>query len=319
MDFLPHYQPQKLQSFINLHTIDSDAQMSQPNSYFNPNNLQHNPPLHVAGLAPADGGADLQWSYGLEKEGKMVKERDFLENNSQVSCVDFMQLRPVSTGLGLSLDNHNTRFSSTGDSALSSLVSDDIDRELLQQDAEFDRFIRVQAEQMRQSILRKVQETQLQSLSILENEVLHKLHEKEAEVESINKTNIELEERMEQLSAEVDVWQQRARYNENMISALKFKLQQVYAHSRDSKEGCGDSEVDDTASCFNGRSIDFQLLSQEKNNMKEMMTCKACRVNEVTMLLLPCRHLCLCKDCESKLSFCPVCHSSKYIGMEVFM
>ncbi|KAL1344207.1 hypothetical protein HN51_018078 [Arachis hypogaea] len=317
MDFRQHYQPHKPQSFINFHTIDSDAQMSQPNSYFNPTDLLHSPPLIVAGLAPADGGADLQWSYGLEKEGKRLKEHDFLENNSQVSCVDFMQLRPVSTGLGLSLDN--TRFPSTGDSALSSLVVDDIDRELLQQDAEFDRFIRVQGEQMRQSILRKVQETQLQSLSIIENEVLRKLHEKESEVETINKKNVELEERMEQLSAEADVWQQRARYNENMISALKLKLQQVYVHSRDSKEGCGDSEVDDTASCFNGHSIDFQLLSQEKNNMKEMMTCKACRVNEVTMLLLPCRHLCLCKNCESKLSFCPVCQSSKFIGMEVFM
>ena len=172
---------------------------------------------------------------------------------------------------------------------------------------------------MREAILRKVQATQLQSLSIIEDEVLQKLREKEAEVESINKRNIELEERMEQLTAEADVWQQRARYNENMITALKFNLQHVYVQSRDSKEGCGDSEVDDTASCFNGRSIDFHLLSQENNNMKEIMTCKACRVNEVTMLLLPCRHLCLCKDCESKLSFCPVCQSSKFIGMEVYI
>lgn len=171
---------------------------------------------------------------------------------------------------------------------------------------------------MWETILEKVQATQLQSLSVIEDKILQKLREKEAEIESINKRNIELEERMEQLTVEADVWQQRAIYNENMIAALKLNLQQVYAQSRDSKEGCGDSEVDDTASCFNGQSIDFHLLSRE-NNMKEMMTCKACRVNEVTMLLLPCKHLCLCKDCESRLSFCPLCQSSKFIGVEVYM
>lgn len=172
---------------------------------------------------------------------------------------------------------------------------------------------------MRQSILEKVQTSQLQTISIVEEKVLQKLRQKEAEVESINKKNMELEERMEQLTVEAGAWQQRARYNENMITALKFNLQQVYAQSRDSKEGCGDSEVDDTASCCNGRTLDFHLLSRERNDMKEIMTCKACRVKEVCMLLLPCKHLCLCKECESKLSFCPVCQSSKFIGMEVYM
>lgn len=143
----------------------------------------------------------------------------------------------------------------------------------------------------------------------MEEKALQKFREKEAEVESINRKNAELEERMEKLTAEAGAWQQRARYYENMIAALKFNLQQVYAQNRDSKEGCGDSEVDDTASCCNGRSIDFHLLRKDDNDMKEMMTCKACRVYEVCMLLLPCKHLCLCKDCESRLSFCPLCQS----------
>lgn len=172
---------------------------------------------------------------------------------------------------------------------------------------------------MRQTILEKVQATQLQSISIVEDKVLQKLQEKEAEVESINKRNMELEERMEQLTVEAGAWQQRARYNENMIAALKLNLHQVYVQGRDSKEGCGDSEVDDTASCCYGRSIDFHLLSTENNDMKEVMICKVCRINKVSMLLLPCKHLCLCKDCESKLSFCPLCQSSKFIGMEVYM
>ncbi|XP_054798245.1 probable BOI-related E3 ubiquitin-protein ligase 2 [Prosopis cineraria] len=329
-----HYQTQPLQpqskSFRALQTVD--GQMSQPVAFYNPADLQDQtqhapyvPPFHVVGFAPgpfpsadgSDGGADLQWNYGLEPERKRLKEQDFLENNSQISSIDFLQTRSVSTGLGLSLDN--TRMASTGDSALLSLIGDDVERELQQQDAEIQKYLRVQGERLRQTIMEKVQATQLQSISIVEDRVLQKLNEKEAEVESINKRNMELEERMEQLTVEASAWQQRARYNENMIAALKYNLQQVYAQGRDSKEGCGDSEVDDTASCCNGRSIDFHLLSKDNNDMKEMMTCKVCRVNEVSMLLLPCKHLCLCKDCESKLSFCPLCHSSKFIGMEVYM
>ncbi|GMY28691.1 probable BOI-related E3 ubiquitin-protein ligase 2 [Fagus crenata] len=326
--FQQHYQPQQQSKpFRNLYTIE-------PVGYYNTSNLDQSqhppyiPSFHVVGLAPgpvaandgSDGGADLQWNYGVEVEPKkkMLKEQDFLENNSQISSVDFLQPRSVSTGLGLSLDN-NTRMASTGDSALLSLIGDDIERELQRHDAEIDRFLKVQGDRLQQNILEKVQATQLQTLSFVEEKVLQKLRDKEAEVESINRKNEELEERMEQLTVEAGAWQQRARYNENMITALKVNLQQVYAQSRDSKEGCGDSEVDDTASCCNGRSIDFHLLCKENNDMKEIMTCKACRVNEVCMLLLPCKHLCLCKECENKLSFCPLCQSSKFLGLEVYM
>ncbi|OAY50948.1 probable BOI-related E3 ubiquitin-protein ligase 2 [Manihot esculenta] len=334
--FQQHYQTQHQQqqskNWRNLYSID--GQISPPVAYYSPANLQdqsqHPPyipsPFHVVGFAPgpapaADGtdggvGVDLQWNYGVEPSRKKLKEQDFLENNSQISSVDFLQARSVSTGLGLSLDN--TRVASSGDSTLISLIGDDIDREFQRQDAEIDRFLKVQGDRLRQTILEKVQANQLQTISLVEEKVLQKLREKEAEVESINKRNMELEERMEQLSVEAVAWQQRARYNENVINALKFNLQQVYAQSRDSKEGCGDSEVDDTASCCNGRVIDFHLLSKENNDMKDLMTCKVCRVNEVCMLLIPCKHLCLCKDCESKLSFCPVCQS-KFVAMEVYM
>lgn len=106
--------------------------------------------VHVVGFAPApfppadgsDGGADLRWNYGLEPERKRLKEQDFLENNSQISSIDFLQTRSVSTGLGLSLDN--TRMASTGDSALLSLIGDDIERELQQQDAEIQSYLRMQ-------------------------------------------------------------------------------------------------------------------------------------------------------------------------------
>lgn len=105
--------------------------------------------VHVIGFAPGpapvtDGrdGPDLQWNYGVESKRKRLKEQDFFEINSQISSVDFLQARSVSTGLGLSLDNN--RMASSNDSALLSLLGDDIDCELQRQDAEIDRFLKVQ-------------------------------------------------------------------------------------------------------------------------------------------------------------------------------
>eukprot|EP00262_Sarcandra_glabra_P017681 TRINITY_DN6142_c1_g1_i2.p1 TRINITY_DN6142_c1_g1~~TRINITY_DN6142_c1_g1_i2.p1 ORF type:complete len:252 (-),score=42.84 TRINITY_DN6142_c1_g1_i2:188-943(-) len=227
------------------------------------------------------------------------------------------ETQSASTELGLSIDDR--RMASSGDSRVFNVLDDEIERELQRQDAEMNRFVKFQGERLRLAILEKLQANQLQTLTSVEERILQKFRDKEAEVEDINKKNMELEEQMKQLSVEVGAWQNRAKYNESMISTLKFNLQQVYAQSKDSKEGCGDSEVDDTASCCNGGAIDFHLVSKENKDLKDLMTCKICRANEVCMLLLPCRHLCLCKDCESKVSFCPLCQSSKFIGMEVYM
>ncbi|KAI3407348.1 uncharacterized protein J3R85_021071 [Psidium guajava] len=284
------------------------------------------PELNGLGFAPipmcatatdgGDGGVHLQYDYG-EPKRKNLKERDFLDNTSQISSLD-LQARPISVGLGLSLDNRP--LLSTGDSALVSLIGDDVDHELHQLDVETNRFLKLQADRMRQSVLQKIRSTQLQTLSLLEDQVIQKLGAKEAEVESINKKNEELEERIKQLTFEVGAWQQRALNSENMIATVNYNLQQIYAQSRDSKEGCGDSEVDDTASCFNGGATNFHgLLRREKNGSQESMTCKVCRVNTVSMLLLPCQHLCVCKDCEGKVRVCPLCQSCKLFGTEVFM
>lgn len=99
-------------------------------------------PMCATATDGGDGGADLQYDYGLEPKRKKLKERDFLDNTSQVSSLDLLQARPISVGLGLSLDNRP--LLSTGDSALVSLIGDDVDRELHQLDVETNRFLKLQ-------------------------------------------------------------------------------------------------------------------------------------------------------------------------------
>ena len=111
--------------------------------------------VQVAGLALGpthdENGLESQWNLGLEAKKKRPIEQVFLENNlnnnssnnnSQISSVDLLQARSVSTGLGLSLEN--PRLTSSGDSALLGLVGDSLDRELMRQDAEIDRYIKLQ-------------------------------------------------------------------------------------------------------------------------------------------------------------------------------
>ncbi|KAJ3674155.1 hypothetical protein LUZ60_006147 [Juncus effusus] len=301
--------------------VPIDGQTSAPVAFFMPSAYQDQsqPPLDdVMGLAASN------WALNNNNSTRSrPKEQLELFENSQITSIDFLQTSGVSTGLALSLDDR--RAASSGDEVAMMMMmpaaDDEVAREVQRMDAEMDRFIRAQSERMRQAILEKVQSKHLEALASVEDRIVAKIRQKEHEVELVSRKNGELEEQIRQLASEVSAWQQRAKYNDSMITALKFNLDQVYAHqSRDNnREGCGDSEVDDTASCCNGfTNISKQIISSRdaKNNVT---VCKVCKSNEACMLLLPCRHLCLCKECESKIGFCPLCQSSKILGMEIYM
>lgn len=75
----------------------------------------------------------------------------------------------------------------------------------------------------------KVQKNQLQTISYVEEKISRTLCGKEAEMDDINKKNMELELQMEQLVLEANAGQQRAHYNENMVKTLTLSMKQVIA------------------------------------------------------------------------------------------
>lgn len=157
-------------------------------------------------------------------------------------------------------------------------------------------------------------------LSAIEKGVDRKLREKELEIENMNRKNKELTERIKQVAMEVQSWHYRAKYNESVVNVLKSNLQQVMAQGAlNGKEGCGDSEVDDAASYANLDHLDIINGPGNSASMTKQMNCRACRVKEVCVLLLPCRHLCLCKDCEGFIDVCPLCRVMKAASVQVFM
>ncbi|KAL0341520.1 UNVERIFIED_CONTAM: putative BOI-related E3 ubiquitin-protein ligase 3 [Sesamum calycinum] len=155
-------------------------------------------------------------------------------------------------------------------------------------------------------------------LNALEKGVNRKLHEKELEIESMNRKNKELGDRIKQVAMEAQSWHYRAKYNESVVNVLKSNIQQLLAQgTAQAREGSGDSEVDDAVSCSNHQRIVSGSGNQGLQNHPPK--CRVCNGKEVCVLILPCRHLCLCIDCEGFIDVCPVCQVMKTASVHVYM
>lgn len=163
-------------------------------------------------------------------------------------------------------------------------------------------------------------------LAAIEKGVNKKLQEKDLEIDSMNRKNKELLEKIKQAAMEAQNWHYRAKYNESVVNVLKSNLQQAISQGADQgKEGFGDSEVDDAASYIDPNNYlnipggSAKPQSRNYQAMKEHLICRACKVKEVSMLLMPCRHLCLCRDCDMIVGVCPVCQLIKTNSVQVYL
>lgn len=233
----------------------------------------------------------------------------------------------VSTGLRLSYDDDepNSSVTSASGSMTAALpvilsLNDNLKFEMDRQHEELDQYIRLQEENIAKGVREMKQRQMASFLGIIENGVSKKLQEKEAEIENMNRKNRDLVERIKQVTMESQSWQHRAKYNESVVNVLKNNLKQAIAQGASlPKEGCGDSEVEDAASSYIDQNTRPVLGGYGRTGSRKGLTCKACKVKEVSVLVLSCRHLCLCKDCEGSIGFCPVCQKEKSGSIQVYM
>lgn len=241
---------------------------------------------------------------------------------------------PVSTGLRLSYDDDERNSSVTSASgsmtAAPSIIyslGDNVRTELDRQKEEFDQYMKIQEEHFAKGVRDMKQRHIAAFLTAIEKGVSKKLREKDIEIENMNRKNKELVERIKQVAMEVQSWHYRAKYNESIVNVLKSNLQHAISQGADQgKEGFGDSEVDDAASYVNPNNFlsvpgGGALRSASKNyqGLKGHVTCRACKSKEVSVLLMPCRHLCLCKECDGFIGVCPVCQSMKTASVLVYL
>ncbi|KAL3632338.1 hypothetical protein CASFOL_025322 [Castilleja foliolosa] len=143
---------------------------------------------------------------------------------------------------------------------------------------------------------------------------MSKLKEKEDQIQRIHKLNFVLQQKVKSIYAENQLWRDLAQTNEATANSLRVNLEQALSRvgnerraevEDDVESCCGSTEEDrDTSVCYSDR------------------RCRVCGERESCVLMLPCRHLCLCDVCGSgshKVQACPVCNSSMKATLHVNM
>ncbi|XP_024399408.1 probable BOI-related E3 ubiquitin-protein ligase 3 [Physcomitrium patens] len=263
------------------------------------------------------------------QQQQQMLSMEYHQNHVPISVVT--QTTGVSTGLRLAFEedrlNSTSSASTSGrdvSTSFMAVMGEDISTHLQQQREEVEQFFKLQSEQIRHQLEEKSQRHSRALIGAIEDAVLRRLHEKDLEIEKFKRQNQELVKHAEQLTVETHHWQAKTKATEALVTALRTNLQQAQAavaFSREqSKEGCGDSEADDAASSHHGDTEDVHARTYRENReLREQRTCRSCRCNDVSILLLPCRHLCLCKDCEARLDACPLCQTLKNASVQVYM
>ncbi|KAJ0044797.1 hypothetical protein Pint_05536 [Pistacia integerrima] len=196
------------------------------------------------------------------------------------------------------------------------------------QNLQLDAFIQLQNQKLQEAV-EESRKIQLRSLvRTMEQRVQRKLEETERELEKAKRVNADLEEKIKQMTQENQMWFNMAKNYESTVFSLRQSLVQLFLYNNHDKsanintaiEGFGETEdEDDDAESQLIKLAESKEYRKEKNKKEFKRFCKGCGGGEVSVLVLPCRHLCLCKECELRLHSCPVCNSMKNASLEVYL
>lgn len=216
----------------------------------------------------------------------------------------------VSTGLRLSFGDHLQSQSL-------SLLTQDFAAQMKHQRDEIDQFLQAQGDQLRRTLAEKRQRHYHALLATAEEAVAKKIREKEAEVEKAVRRNAELQARAAHFSAEAQVWQARASAQEATAATLQAQLQNAMM-----RQGCAQNH-DGTLTCASGEvaadDAESAYIDPERVEVTSGPSCKACQKRVASVVLLPCRHLSVCTECDGVVQSCPLCLSFRSSSVEVFL
>ncbi|CAL0331189.1 unnamed protein product [Lupinus luteus] len=248
------------------------------------------------------------------------------------------QQNVVSIGLGLSFDQQQQRLQlhqqpqqqqlhGCYSSSYLSLLSEGFSSQMKRQRDEIDQFLHAQGDELQRTLAEKRQK-HCQALSRAAAEVVARLlREKEAEMEKATRQNAELEAHAARLSAEAQMWQAKVRAQEAAAVSLQAQLQQTMmalgaggCHGGDGG-GAGlscamdDGQAEDAESAY----IDPDRVEVIAPVEAARAKCRGCGKRVASVVVLPCRHLCMCAECDTHFKACPVCHILKNSTIEVLI
>ncbi|KAF5200092.1 Boi-related e3 ubiquitin-protein ligase [Thalictrum thalictroides] len=224
------------------------------------------------------------------------------------------------------LDYYGSRKLCRNNNNSVSFLGEDISLQIQQQQFEMDRLITQHMEKVRLMVAERRKEHSRRLIAIIEERIMKNLKAKEEEMDKIAKLNWVLEERVKSLCLENQMWRNLAETNEATANALRSNLEQVLSHqinnaeqeaagvgvvAEDAESCCGSSDEGVGADLRDNKNSGSSDETNKKSDSKSRWWCRKCGKEESSVVLLPCRHLCLCRFCAPTLHKCPICDSNK--------
>ncbi|XP_073282268.1 E3 ubiquitin-protein ligase BOI-like [Primulina huaijiensis] len=135
-----------------------------------------------------------------------------------------------------------------------------------------------------------------------EERVTEKLRERELELQENMNKNLELKEMASHYKAEKEKVHDRVKFLEQVTKSLQYRLRDAVEARR-----YAETPQDDAQSSF----TDPDRVRPVK------LECKVCEERVAMVMMWPCRHVCVCVQCDAAVKECPVCGSVKRTSVEV--
>lgn len=179
---------------------------------------------------------------------------------------------------------------------------------------EIDRFLQAQREQLRRTLEGTRRKHYHALISAAELSVSRRMQEKATELETATKRNAELEERVSILKSEITSLQAEARADEVTVAALQAQLRQATAKRMATVDVDNPAVSDEESSCVDPRR---ERKSSSGSGFGNGI-CRKCWSSAATVVVLPCQHLCVCRNCDGG-DICPVCSRARSASVEVYL
>ncbi|KAM0846134.1 hypothetical protein ACQ4PT_055876 [Festuca glaucescens] len=270
------------------------------------------------------GDIDLAWndntcSHGFvqRKRARTVAEApSFLDNQRPLGLVPVSDVLSRAAGSGAA--------STSGRMTNAAGRPQDLLSTLYRQSMEIDALVRVETERMRAGLEEARRRHVWALLLASERAAAGHLRAAEAALELARSRNANLSERLCQISAEGQAWIGVAKSHEAAVAGLRATLGQLLqspsaAAAAEGAAGEGVDAEDARSCCFETPAGDDAGDDGDAASNKSRAACKACGEGESCVLLLPCRHLCLCPACDAAVDTCPVCAATKNASLHVLL